>query len=71
MSKRQIKVTIEPDGNIKFNNAGNADEARILKELSELAEILSGNPKAVEVEKHVHSHATAHDHTHQHTGGKS
>ena len=66
--KRQVKITINPDGTIRINNAGNPDEQRILKELEELAAVLSGNPKSFEVEKHVHTHATAHTHTHTHTG---
>jgi hypothetical protein len=64
MPKRQIKVQILPDGQIKFDNAGNPDEQRILKELAELAQLLAGDPEAVKIEKHVHTHATAHTHTH-------
>ena len=67
MSRRVVKITIGPKGEILVNNAGNADEARILKELSELAQLLSGDPLAVKIEKHVHSHGTAHEHTHEHT----
>jgi hypothetical protein len=62
MAKRQIKIKILPDGQIKIDNAGNPDEQRILKELEELAQVLNGDPKAVTIEKHVHTHATAHTH---------
>ena len=67
--KREIRVKIMPNGEIKFDNAGNPDEKRILEELSELAALLTGDPKAFKVEQHVHTHATAHDHTHTHVGG--
>ena len=60
--KRQIKVQILPSGEIKFDNAGNPDEKRILDELSELATLLTGTPQGVKIEKHVHSHLTAHAH---------
>ena len=60
--KRQIKVKIEDNGEVKFDNSGNSDEKRILAELAELAKELSGDPKAVKIEKHVHSHGTAHSH---------
>lgn len=71
IKKREIRVKIMPDGEIKFDNAGNPDEQRILKELAELAELLTGNPQAVRIEKHVHTHATAHTHDHTHVGGHS
>lgn len=61
--KRTITVTILEDGTIKINNAGNPDEKRILKELAELAKVLTGDEKNLEIEKHVHTHATAHTHT--------
>lgn len=67
--KRQIKVQILPTGEIKFDNAGNPDEKRILAELGELAELLTGNQAGFEIEQHVHTHATAHTHEHQHIGG--
>lgn len=70
MAKRQIKVQILPDGEMKINNAGNPDEKRILDELAELAQLLSGDKKAFEVEKHVHTHG-GHAHTHQHVGGQT
>ena len=62
--KRTVTVTILPDGTIKINNQGNPDEKLILKELGELAKVLTGSDKNFEVEKHVHTHATAHAHTH-------
>ena len=62
MTKRTVKVKIEKDGTFRINNAGNSDEARILRELSELAAILSGDKAAFEIEAHVHTHATAHTH---------
>lgn len=60
--KRQVKITINPDGAIQINNAGNPDEQRILKELEELAKILTGESQGFKIEKHVHTHATAHAH---------
>ncbi len=68
--KRTIKVKILPDGTFDVNNAGNPDEARILKELAELAEMANGNKAGFKIEQHVHSHGTAHTHyhDHQHTG---
>ncbi|MBK8467723.1 MAG: hypothetical protein IPL32_18065 [Chloracidobacterium sp.] len=66
MKKREIKVTIEADGTIKFDNSVNPDEQRILKELEELAKLLSGDPKAVKIEKHVHQHGHGHAHSHDH-----
>lgn len=70
MAKKQIKFEIMTDGMIKFDNTGNpGDEAAILKELAELAEYLSGDPKAVKIEKHVHKHAHGVTHEHQHAGG--
>jgi len=59
---RKIKVKINPDGSIQFNNAGNPDENRILKELSELAEMLNGQPEGFKIEAHTHNHLTAHTH---------
>ena len=69
MAKRTIKVKIDQQGNFDINNAGNPDEARILKELELLAELANGNAAGYKIEKHVHTHATAHTHEHQHTGG--
>lgn len=69
--KRQIKLKILPTGEMKIDNAGNPDEARIKAELAELAQLLTGNGGGFEVEKHVHTHLTAHTHTHNHAGGKS
>lgn len=62
MAKRQIKIKILPNGEIKVNNAGNPDAERITKELEELSAVLNGSSKGFEVEKHVHTHATAHTH---------
>lgn len=70
MAKRQIRVTILPTGEMKIDNTGNPDEQRILAELGELAELLTGDKKGLEVEQHVHSHG-GHNHTHQHVGGAS
>lgn len=70
MAKRQVKILITPQGEIKVDNAGNPDERRILDELAELAQILNGDSKGFEVEKHVHTHG-GHAHTHTHVGGKS
>lgn len=70
MAKRQIKITITPQGQLKIDNAGNPDEKRILDELAELAELLTGDKKGFQVEQHVHSHG-GHNHTHQHIGGKA
>lgn len=64
--KRQIKVNITNTGEIKFDNAGNPDEQRILMELAELAKLLSGDEKGVKIEKHVHTHGNAHTHSHDH-----
>ncbi|MBI5954385.1 MAG: hypothetical protein HY865_22235 [Chloroflexi bacterium] len=61
-TKRQIKVQILLNGEIKFDNSQNPDEARILKELAELAAMLSGDPQAVKIEKHVHQHGHVHSH---------
>lgn len=69
MAKRRIKVEILPNGELKFDNSGNPDEKRIVDELAELAELLNGDGKGFEVEKHVHKHG-AHTHTHQHVDGK-
>lgn len=68
MQKRVIKVKIAKDGTVNFDNAGNPDEQRILKELAELAKLLSGDEKAVKIEKHVHTHG--HNHTHSHESGE-
>ena len=70
MAKRQVKILITPQGEIKVDNAGNPDERRILDELAELAQILNGDSTGFEVEKHVHTHG-GHAHTHTHVGGKS
>jgi hypothetical protein len=75
MQKRQIKVTITPEGELKFNNAGNPDEQRILKELASIAELISGDPTGFVVESHVHSHGHGHEHYHEdehvHVGGEA
>lgn len=66
IQKREIRITITDDGEIKLDNAGNPDEQRILKELAELAQILSGDPAGVKIEKHVHAHGghtIVHDHS--------
>ncbi len=68
MAKRQIKITISPTGDIQVDNAGNPDEQRILDELSELAEFLTGDPEGFQVEQHVHTHGHEHAVDHQHTG---
>lgn len=65
IKKREIKVKIGKDGTINFDNSVNPDEARILKELAELAQLLSGDPKAVKIEKHVHIHGSGHAHSHE------
>ena len=67
--KRQIKVTISPNGEIDINNENNPGEKQILDELAELAELLNGEKTGFKVEKHTHTHG-AHTHTHQHVGGK-
>ena len=71
MQKRVIKVKISADGTINFDNSQNPDESRILQELAELAAMLSGDPQAVKIEKHVHQHGHghAHSHDHVHVGG--
>ncbi len=63
MAKRIIKIKIAADGTFDVNNAGNPDEARILKELEELAKLANGSGTGFKVEQHVHTHATAHAHT--------
>jgi len=60
MAKRTIKVQVLPGGEVKINNAGNPDEKRIIAELAELAEMLSGDPKGFKVEQHVHTHGHSH-----------
>lgn len=60
---RKIKVQVLEDGTIKFDNAGNPDEKRILSELGELAQLLTGDPAGFKIEAHVHNHLTAHVHT--------
>ncbi len=70
MTKRQIKVTINPDATIKVDNAGNPDEQKILAELSELSQLLNGDKKGFEIEKHVHTHG-GHNHSHITVGGKT
>ena len=73
MAKRQIKVQILPTGELKFDNSTNPDEKRILDELGELAELLTGEKTRFKVEQHVHKHGHGHEHTHdhQHVGGGS
>ncbi len=62
MAKRQFKVEILEDGTLKIDNAGNPDEKRIIREIEELALLLTGDPKKYVIEKHVHTHANAHTH---------
>lgn len=62
MATRKIKVTVSKDGTLKFDNAGNSDETRILRELGELAELLTGNKQGFEIEAHTHSHLVNHTH---------
>jgi hypothetical protein len=69
MVKRQVRIEITPDGEIKVDNQGNPGERQILDELAELAAILNGDNAGFKVEKHTHSHG-GHSHTHQHVGGK-
>jgi hypothetical protein len=59
---RKIKVQVAENGEIKFDNAGNPDEKRILRELGELAQLLTGDAGGFAVEAHVHTHLTAHVH---------
>ncbi len=68
MVKRIIKVKIARDGSMSINNAGNPDEARILKELEFLSELANGNAAGYKIEKHTHTHATGHTHDLQNTG---
>lgn len=72
MEKRQIIVEIDDEGNIVVNNSANPNEQQILKELSELSEILNGDKAGFKVEKHTHTHGGhAHVHVHTNTGGNS
>lgn len=66
MQTRTIKVKIGADGTINFDNSQNPDADRIMKELRELAELLSGDPQAVKIEKHVHQHGHVHGHARDH-----
>lgn len=66
IKKREIKVKISADGTINFDNSVNPDESRILKELADLSKLLSGDEKAVKIEKHVHQHGHGHAHSHDH-----
>jgi len=67
MAKKQIIIEIAADGSLKVNNTKNpGTEKAILEELAELAELLSGDPKAFVVEKHEHSHAHNHTNTGDH-----
>ncbi len=68
MGTRIIRVKISQTGEFDVNNAGNPDEARILKELELLAELANGSRTGYKIEQHVHTHATAHTHDHEHTG---
>lgn len=68
-NKRQIRVEITPEGEIKIDNAGNPGEQQILDELAELAAIMTGDKAGFKVEKHTHTHG-AHSHIHQHVGGR-
>lgn len=72
MAKRQIIVEVDDEGNIVVNNSANPDERLILKELSELSELLNGDKAGFKVEEHVHTRGGhAHVHIHTNTGGKS
>lgn len=72
MEKRQIIVEIDDEGNIVVNNSANPNEQQILKELSELSELLNGDKAGFKVEKHTHTHGGhAHVHVHTNTGGNS
>ncbi len=63
MADRLI-VTIENDGSFKLNARNLAgSEAEIMAELEALAELLSGDPKMLKVEKHEAGHV------HLHVGG--
>lgn len=67
MAKKQIIIEIAPDGSLKVNNTKNLGaEKAILDELAELAELLSGDPKAFVVEKHEAGHAHGHASTEHH-----
>ena len=67
MSKKELVVTIEPDGSIKTNATGmEGTDAEIMKELEALAAELGAE---VKVEKHVHSHKGGHSHSHVHKVG--
>lgn len=61
-TKRKIIVKISPDGQLSFDNSKNPDAKRIMDELSELAELLTGDPQAFTIEKHVHTAGHAHTH---------
>ena len=50
-TKRTIKVKINKLGEMAVDNTGNPDEARILKELAELAELANGSKTGFKVEK--------------------
>lgn len=69
IQKREIRIKIMPNGEIKFDNAGNPDEKRILQELAELSKLLTGDEQGVKIEKHVHTHSTSHTHDHTHVDG--
>lgn len=66
MAKKQITITVTPDGELKVNSTKlPGTEKQILAELAELAELLSGDPGNFVVEKHIHG---AHSHVHADTG---
>jgi len=62
---KKLTVTIQEDGSVKIDASqmpGTSEE--ILAELGDLAEMLSGDPASLVVEKHVHSHGHTHTDTH-------
>ena len=64
MSGDKLIVKIEDDGSFKLNARNLAgSESEIMAELEALAELLSGDPKMLKVEKHESGH------THIHVGG--
>lgn len=56
-------VTIMPNGTVKTDATKMiGSESEILKELSDLTQIIGGE---LEIEKHVHTHKSGHSHTHE------
>ena len=60
-------VTLLPDGGVRFDARKLCgSDSDLTDELSELAEMLTGEPDSLVVEKHVHKHGVSqHSHTHQ------